>query len=281
MQHRRRERARTPRERLDAREQLLERERLRDVVVGAGAQRLDLRVDGVLRGEHEHGALEPVRAQRLRSTSRPLFPGSRMSSTMRSYASSSRGARLPRRRSRDPRPPMLLEPALHVLPDRRIVLDDENSHATLLHAARPLESVLADLPVERLRADAERRRGAALMPVRLVQHGLDVAALELRERHGGRRSHGAASCAGSWQRQVVSRGSAVPARAARRARSRCAARARCPATDTARAARARPTVSVGRIAPCRTARRNCRARSGMSTARSRSGGSLIAMVLMR
>ena len=64
-QRRRRERPRPPRQRFDAREQLLERERLGDVVVGAGAERGHLRVDGVLRREHEHRPLEAARAQRV------------------------------------------------------------------------------------------------------------------------------------------------------------------------------------------------------------------------
>src|SRR5256885_1502693 len=57
----------------------------------------------------------------------------------------------------------------------------------LLRAAGTLEAVFANLAVERLGADAERGGRATLMPVRIVQHGLDVAALELRERHGRRR----------------------------------------------------------------------------------------------
>jgi hypothetical protein len=62
-EHGRRERTRPTRERLDARQQLLESEGFRHVVVGPRPQRGHFRVDGILRREHEHGALEPLRAQ--------------------------------------------------------------------------------------------------------------------------------------------------------------------------------------------------------------------------
>ena len=48
---------------LDAGDDLGERERLRDVVVAAGAQRLDLVLDGVLRGQEEDRGLEAALAQ--------------------------------------------------------------------------------------------------------------------------------------------------------------------------------------------------------------------------
>ena len=46
-----------------ARDDLGEAERLRHVVVAAGAQRLDLVLDAVLRGQEEDGGLEPARPQ--------------------------------------------------------------------------------------------------------------------------------------------------------------------------------------------------------------------------
>ena len=50
-------------DRLDPRDDLGEAERLGDVVVAAGAERLDLVLGRVLRGQEEHGALAPERAQ--------------------------------------------------------------------------------------------------------------------------------------------------------------------------------------------------------------------------
>ena len=52
-----------PQDRLDPRDDLREAERLRDVVVAAGAQRLDLVLRRVLRGEEEHRGLEALFAQ--------------------------------------------------------------------------------------------------------------------------------------------------------------------------------------------------------------------------
>src|SRR5205823_2571823 len=51
----------TAQDRLDPRDDLGEAERLRDVVVAAGAQSLDLVLGAVLRGQEEHGGLESLR----------------------------------------------------------------------------------------------------------------------------------------------------------------------------------------------------------------------------
>ena len=53
----------SPQDRLDARHELREAERLRDVVVAAGPERLDLVLGRVLRGQEEHRGLEPARPQ--------------------------------------------------------------------------------------------------------------------------------------------------------------------------------------------------------------------------
>ena len=47
----------------DPREQLGVLERLDQVVVGALLERLDARGDGVARGQHQHGGVDPARAQ--------------------------------------------------------------------------------------------------------------------------------------------------------------------------------------------------------------------------
>ena len=195
---------------------------------------------------------------------------------MRSYASDA-ARRSPSSPSVDEidRPALLLEPALHVLPDGGIVLDDENAHRlqpisrslgsrsllatpsrlaahprwrpSRLAAARTLEPVLADLPVQRLRRDAEHLRRVPLMPVRLRQHRVDVLALQLRERDVADPTARATSTAPS-RAAGPARESRVAARAtaARRARSRCAARGRCPATDTPASARSRRASASAR-----------------------------------
>ena len=71
-------------DRLDARDDLREAERLGDVVVAAGAQRLDLVLDGVLRGEEEDRVLVALRSRSRRPTSIPSMSGSIQSSTIRS-----------------------------------------------------------------------------------------------------------------------------------------------------------------------------------------------------
>ena len=52
-------------ERADARDELGERERLDEVVVGARVERGDARLDGIARGEHEHRHVDARAAQLL------------------------------------------------------------------------------------------------------------------------------------------------------------------------------------------------------------------------
>jgi hypothetical protein len=59
-------RAGTSREGVDPREELVERERLHEVVVGAAAQPAHAIVDGVASGEHEDGRLDAAVSQRSR-----------------------------------------------------------------------------------------------------------------------------------------------------------------------------------------------------------------------
>src|ERR1035437_6898174 len=160
LQDRRGEDAGTARERLDPREQLLEGEGLGDIVVGARAQRLDLRVDGVLRGQHEHGPLESVRAE-IAQHIEPGPPG-------QPEVEHDQVERLaPRERfpflavgHEVDAPALLLEAALHELPDRRVVLDDENSHWIPAPAGRskPYSRIF------RYRVFAEMRRMDAALP---------------------------------------------------------------------------------------------------------------------
>ena len=116
-------------QRLDPREQLLERERLGDVVVGAGAERLHLEVHRVLRGEHQHRGRVAAVAQRAEHLE-AVHPGQPQVEHDEVVP--------PARGETQPLHPvvhqvgliaLLLEPALDVLADGAIVLDDEDLHA--------------------------------------------------------------------------------------------------------------------------------------------------------
>jgi len=111
---------------LHSSEQLFQGERLGHVVVGAHPERLDLEVHRVLRGEHQHrDPLAPVtqRAQHLepRERGQPqiqhqhvVVPARREAQPLGTIADQVRGE------------PGLGQAALDVLPDRLVVLDDEN-----------------------------------------------------------------------------------------------------------------------------------------------------------
>ena len=108
-----------------------------------------------------------------------------------------------------------------------------------------------------------------------------------------------ASCRASSDRQRIEsphaaverkHGAHVPARPRRRRRAgspaapRCSpARARCPATDSARAAPARPRVHFGARRPVRARCRaeKCATSAGRSSGRSRSGGTSIGITFSR
>ena len=118
----------TPRQCLDARQQFLEREGLRHIVVGASAERRDLRVNGVLRREHEHWFLESLRAQTVEDLEAGLF-----------WQTHVEDHEVVRFRARPTLPfvavgdeidsvALLLETALHVLTHRRVVFDYQNPH---------------------------------------------------------------------------------------------------------------------------------------------------------
>ena len=70
-------------QRPDPRQQLAERERLDEVVVGAGVQPVDPVADGVAGGQHQDRGPDAVRPQ-LRQTSKPSSFGSITSSTITS-----------------------------------------------------------------------------------------------------------------------------------------------------------------------------------------------------
>src|SRR5258708_10741095 len=131
-------------QRFRARQQLLESERLGDVVVGAGAQHLDFGVDALLRREHEYRLGEAAVAQgaqdfqsadlrqpevehdevvvALCRVAPPLFAVGRQ---IRRVAP-------------------LREAPLYVLADRPVVLDDENLHPTGRYTLKSLPTPTCD-----------------------------------------------------------------------------------------------------------------------------------------
>src|SRR5690348_4087689 len=125
----RRERLRPTRERLDPREELFEGEGFRDVIIRTGAQRRDLRIDGVLRRQHEHRLLESLRAKTVEHLETGLLwkPHVEDNEIVRLRA----GPALPFVSISDKIDgvALLFEPAPYILSYGGIVLDDENPHA--------------------------------------------------------------------------------------------------------------------------------------------------------
>ena len=122
-------------QRAHAREQLLEREGLDDVVVRAGVEAGDAVADGVARGQHQHrAALLPVRRMCLQ-TSSPSIPGMSTSSTSASgwpFAPSRSIASEPVGRELD-LVALELESPPQRLAYRPLVVDDHDLHG--LHCA--------------------------------------------------------------------------------------------------------------------------------------------------
>jgi hypothetical protein len=121
-----------PGERLDPREELLEREGLRDIVVGTCAKCRDLGVDRVLRGENEHGSLESLGSQGVEDFEAGLSRQTHVQNDeIIRFGARAALAILPVRDEVD-RPAMLFQSALHVLPYGWIIFDDEDSHPWLI-----------------------------------------------------------------------------------------------------------------------------------------------------
>ena len=117
-----------PAERLDPRQQLLEGERLGDVVVGARAEGMDLEVDRVLRREDQNrrrGPPVPQRAQHFE----PAHAG-QPEIEHQEVVPAARGEAQPLHPVVDQvgLEVVLLEAALDVLADGAVVLDDQDLH---------------------------------------------------------------------------------------------------------------------------------------------------------
>ena len=125
-----------------------------------------------------------------------------------------------------------------------------------------------------------------LLPLWRSEGLVDRLHLEVAEVQRGRRPSGTAIAAAGARRTGAAgapAGSAARRRGSWRARSRWPARGRCPASVCAMSAASASGVKSSSSLPARAPNRaaRCRARSGMSSTRSRSGGSGISNVLMR
>ena len=146
-----------PQDRLHARDDLGEAERLGDVVVAAGPQRLDLVLDPVLGGQEQDRRPEAALAEPA-PTSIPSMSGSIQSSTIRSGSNviAAASASRPVARLLDLEA-LVAQRGRDGVDDRRLVVDDED--------LRPLAGVLAAVvigvivspePVGLLRSGAAR-----------------------------------------------------------------------------------------------------------------------------
>ncbi len=130
-QHRALELLRPAAQRLHPRQQLLEGERLGDVVVSAGAQRLHLEVDRVLGRQHEDRHGEPAVAQ----VAQHLEPGHLRQPQVEDdevvLPTGGEAQALESVRGEIDVEALFLESALHVLPDGTVVLDRQDLHASV------------------------------------------------------------------------------------------------------------------------------------------------------
>jgi hypothetical protein len=150
--------ARAAQQRLEPREQLLERERLGQVVVGARLQPRDAVVDGIARGEHQHrravagvahppADLEPVEAGHQHVEQHGV--GGRRGLVAHRLA--------PVARERDVEP-FESQDALECLADRRLVVDHQHAHC---------RGMVADEPERQVRRRASARHPAGSLDRRV------------------------------------------------------------------------------------------------------------------
>ncbi len=118
---------RAPKDRLHARDDLGEAERLRDVVVAAGPQRLDLVLDGFLRGEEEDRRLEAAVADAATDLDAFDVGQHPVEHDEIGLEASDRGNRIPAVRRLLDVEPLVAESGRNRVDDRRLVVDDENA----------------------------------------------------------------------------------------------------------------------------------------------------------
>ena len=167
--------------------------------------------------------------------------------------------------------------AFIVMPSQlRSVTPDAIAASVPLSCGFP-QPILLDLVVERDAIDVEDARGVRDVAAALLQDRGDVPALDLLERRRRRGRRGGRRLADAEVAHLQNRAGRAHHR---RAPAGCAARARCRARGRPSAwpcaSRDTPSTPPPELAP--TARsRKCSTSSGMSSRRSRSGGSLIGM----
>ena len=112
-----------------ARFQLLERERLGEIIVGAEIETANAGLDAVLRGQDQHGQVRGSCARRRFSTSSPLIRGRPEVEDQQVELEARDRADRPRRRSRRGRPNTRFAQARgETLGQDRVVLGDQNAH---------------------------------------------------------------------------------------------------------------------------------------------------------
>ena len=123
-------------QRAHPREQLLERERLDQIVVGAGVEAGDPVADAVARGQHQDRQRLPSSRSR-RATSRPSMTGMSTSSTTRvGLLRGDPGERVGAVLGQLDPVALELERAAKRLPDRGLVVDDQQMRAAAAHASK-------------------------------------------------------------------------------------------------------------------------------------------------
>src|SRR3989475_4793889 len=132
LQRRRRDRLGPPSQRLHPRQQLLERERLGDVVVRPHAQRLDLEVDRVLCRQHEHRQPPPAVAQGTQHVDAGDLRQAQIEDHDVVVRASPAGATQPLVAVPDELDvvPRLVQTAAHVITDRFVILNHQDFHPT-------------------------------------------------------------------------------------------------------------------------------------------------------
>src|SRR6266545_435852 len=128
LEGRRGKHARASRQRFDSGQELLECERLGDVVVSACAKSFDLGVDGVLRGENENWTLEAAPAKVVQHLQSRFAREPHVEDDEIVIPRGGHALTLVARADEVDSPSLLLESALYELADRRVILNDQDLH---------------------------------------------------------------------------------------------------------------------------------------------------------
>src|SRR6185503_6246017 len=144
LEHRRRDRLGAAAQGFHARQQLLERERLRHVIIGTHAQRLYFEIHGVLRGEDEHRQAVPPISQRAQHLDPGQLGEAEVQHEQVEVAAGGETQPLIAVAHELRVVPGLVEPAAHILADCFVVLDDQDFHATGRYTLKLLPTPTCD-----------------------------------------------------------------------------------------------------------------------------------------